>query len=347
MFSENFTYDEASPILADQHQLALKTLELAISFYDSSSEKFCSEMQYHHDELAKNSQHIHYGPFFHALKDHTISLVELGNFQAALAWGRCFYIVSRRPSSGWLYLLSILVSAGIFSNDETTALTTVDVEQWKIPLIPKRIIQYWDKPEPPSDVSKLIKSWSSIPGYSHRLADDNFARNFINLHYGKRVLGAYEAASHVAGKADIFRLAWLYEMGGIYADADECLVDRIENLVPSQSQLVLNWSKGDVPCVNNWFIAAMPMNLFIRNALMLAIKRVENSVSSKIKSSAWLETGPGVFSMVLLDDWAASGRAVVSRGLSLETEENYRFRVTCDEFLEYRKDPKANWRLEK
>jgi mannosyltransferase OCH1-like enzyme len=149
----------------------------------------------------------------------------------------------------------------------------------------------------------------------------------------------------VASKADIFRLAWLYEHGGIYADADEKLVGRIESVIPPECSLLLTWAQGIPPCIQNGFIAVQPQNPLIESSLMLAVKRIEHEKKTGIRQSAWIQTGPGVVSMAVLDDFAIHGKPVAATGLHLMRDPVHRMVVQSDEFLEYRRHPHGNWRL--
>jgi hypothetical protein len=347
VFDPNFAPATASAILANQHRLAVQTVAAALQSHPpegSEAQKFFSE---HAQLLMSNPQHIHHAEFIERLVNHSLTLLKENKLEAAKAWGRCAYVVTRRFAHGWLSLLDVLMAARVFRpvplNDEVPKYLGVS----DFSPIPKRIIQYWDKPVPPPDVSRMIESWRQIRGYSHRLFSHDEARRYLDLHFGRRVLKAYDRATHVAGKADLFRLAWLYQRGGIYADADEKIVGKIGTLFPRGSRFVLTWSEGSPPCINNWFIAAAARDRFIEASLMLAIKRIEGAVAGGPNPGAWMQTGPGVLTMVLLDDWALHGRPVLTSDLYLMREADFRTVVQTDEFLEYRKHPTGNWRLEK
>lgn len=347
MFDPNFAPATASAILANQHRLAVQTLGAALQLHppgDPETGKFFAEQA---QRLVTNAQHIHDAQFIEQLVNHSLKLGRENTLEAAKAWGRCAYIVTRRFAHGWLSLLDILMAAKVFRTVQLCEEVPKYLGVSDFSPVPKRIIQYWDKPVPPPDVARMIESWRQIRGYSHRLFSHDEARRYLDLHFGRRVLRAYDGATHVAGKADLFRLAWLYQRGGIYADADEKIVGKIGLLFPRGSRFVLTWSEGSPPCINNWFIAVAARDRFIEAALMLAIKRVEGAIAGGPNPGAWMQTGPGVLTMVLLDDWALHGRPVLTSDLHLMREADFRTVVQTDEFLEYRKDPKGNWRLEK
>ncbi len=84
------------------------------------------------------------------------------------------------------------------------------------PLIPRRVAQFWDSPEPPEDLRAFIESWTALnPGWSHTLYSVASARDFLATHMPAAVLQAFLAARHPAHKADLFRLALLLKTGGV------------------------------------------------------------------------------------------------------------------------------------
>jgi hypothetical protein len=347
LFDSGFDFSKASPLLADQRRVLVAALEAALAADVAVGEALARRVRAHRDGLAVDATFVIEADFAPALHGQALAALQAGDVDLALAWARCVYVIRRRVADGWLPFLNFVLAARIFGvawiNEAPERLIARGVPA----AIPRRVIQYWDKPAPPADVAAMIESWRHVPGYFHRLMDDAQARKFLDLHYGKRILAAYDAATHAAGKADVFRLAWLYRRGGIYADADERLVGRIDSLLPADCRVFLTWAQGTPPCVQNGFIAAEPLSPLIERALMLAVKRVEHSVRSGTRMNAWLQTGPGVMSMAVLDDVAIHGRKVATRGLYLMADPTHRLVVESDPFLEYRNSPTGNWRLEK
>jgi tetratricopeptide (TPR) repeat protein len=164
--------------------------------------------------------------------------------------------------------------------------------------IPKMIVQYWDDPEPPDDVTHLMESWRSVnPDYSHRLFDDAAARAFLTQHYGPEVLRAYRRADNPAEKADLFRLAYLYARGGVYVDADDRCLAPIGSVVPAHIALAVyqeDYALGGlaVGTLGNNFLAAAPNNAVIWRALELATEALNRGDTDIV----WLKTGPALIS---------------------------------------------------
>jgi tetratricopeptide (TPR) repeat protein len=162
--------------------------------------------------------------------------------------------------------------------------------------IPKIIVQYWDDPEPPDDVTRLMETWRSVnPDYSRRLFDDAAARAFLTQHYGPEVLRAYRRADNPAEKADLFRLAYLYARGGIYVDADDRCLAPIGSVVPGHVALAVyqeDYALGGlaVGTLGNNFLAAAPNNAVIGRALELATEALNRGDTDIV----WLKTGPAL-----------------------------------------------------
>jgi hypothetical protein len=299
----------------------------------------------HHALLGTDPNHVIESGLTDLLLEQAAMSLETGDVAAALAAGRCVYVLTRRIGHGWLPYLNILIAANVFPDAPIMRLPETLIARGKVAAIPRRIIQYWDQPSPPADVAAMIATWRAARGFFHKLVDDAQARKFLDLHYGARITAAYDAAGHVASKADIFRLAWLYQRGGVYADADEKLVGQIDSVIPSECSVLLTWAEGIPPCIQNGFIAAEPLNKLIESALMIAVKRVEYANQTGVPLNAWIKTGPGVISMAVLDDFAIHGKPVAAAGLHLMRDAIHRNIIQSDEFLEYRKLPSGNWRL--
>jgi hypothetical protein len=346
LFDSGFDLAKASPLLANQRGVLVAALEAALAADPATGDALARRVRAHRDGLAVDAKFVIEGDFAQALHGQALAALQVGQAGVALAWARCVYVIRRRMADGWLPFLNFVLAARVFGVAWINEAPEHLISRGKRAAIPRRVIQYWDKPAPPKDVAAMIESWRRAPGYFHRLMDDAQARKFLDMHYGKRILAAYDAATHAAGKADVFRLAWLYQRGGIYADADERLVGRIDSLLPGDCRVFLTWAQGIPPCVQNGFIAAEPLNPLIERALMLAVKRVEHAARSGTRMNAWLQTGPGVMSMAVLDDVAIHGRKQATRGLYLMADPTHRLVVESDPFLEYRKTPAGNWRLE-
>ncbi len=108
------------------------------------------------------------------------------------------------------------------------------------------------------------------------------------------VYQAYQRLTVGAAQADLWRLAVLYDQGGVYLDMDGCLMTRLEKrLKEDQQQLFITNRKKRF---TNYFIAAAPGNLAIKQVLDQAL---DNIAHHRVESGVYHLTGPGVLNQVL------------------------------------------------
>ncbi len=83
------------------------------------------------------------------------------------------------------------------------------------------LMQYWDTPTAPDQVEELMKTWSSDPQFDHHRYCWDSAHSFVGDRFDRRTLMVFETCAVPAMQCDVFRLCWLFEVGGIYIDADQ------------------------------------------------------------------------------------------------------------------------------
>lgn len=187
--------------------------------------------------------------------------------------------------------------------------------------IPKRIMQFWDKPEVPQDVGATMKTWSdkTLEGYEYVRFDDERAHAYVKDNYGAEIASLYEYAHHPAMKADMFRIAYLYKEGGTYVDADdECSgtplwpdLDpaakvglaplfwdiRANNLIVPKQRLAHAVVRKDVMVyLNNAPICAVPGAPFMHTWLELIVHNISRAKRNGERVNIHDETGPGLLS---------------------------------------------------
>ena len=201
-----------------------------------------------------------------------------------LAFGR---IVKREPNylGAALYLTRELRTQGIFEHLKYNLAQNSS----RLPTIPKRIVQFWDEPEPPPEVEQICQSWQDCnPEYEyHRFSLDE-AIAFLNEHYDERVLQAFANCDLPATQSDFFRLAYLYKMGGFYADADDKCRRSLDTLVDLSPELVI--LQEDFACIGNNFLGCIPGQSIIQQAFEQAVE----NLSYYSNESPWFKTGPGL-----------------------------------------------------
>ena len=178
--------------------------------------------------------------------------------------------------------------------------------------IPNVIVQFWDAEEPPEDVAGLMASWRARnPDYEVRCFSLGTAASFLKQSYSEPVLRAFLRPTEPAKRADLFRLAWLYNAGGVYADADDLCLAPLATVLPTGADMVLY--QEEYGTVGNNFIATAPGNPVIKYALnqaVIAINRGDTDI-------LWLSTGPGLLTRALAQQFCTQSPASVPAGLAV------------------------------
>ena len=169
--------------------------------------------------------------------------------------------------------------------------------------IPRSIVQYWDAPTPPQEVTELAETWRAMnPDHAYRRFDDGAARVFLARHLPAAISRAYLRAAEPAQKADLFRLAYLFVAGGIYADMDDRCRAPIGGLIPPGAALVA-WQE-DLGTLGNNFIAVVPRSPVIGLALRLGAEAINRGDGDLL----WLSTGPALLTRAFARTMAQSGQ---------------------------------------
>lgn len=191
-------------------------------------------------------------------------------------------LVNRNPESTGPALLFVIAlrQAGLLSERAGTP---------NGPTIPRRVVQFWDSPEPPPDISTLMKTWQSCnPAYEYLLFNDLTAKTFIQKSCSRGVLHAYLRSQHPAQRADIFRLAFLAVNGGIYADSDDKCLAPIDSFMPAGTNFIAY--QENYGTIGNNFIGTVSQHQVIVRALEVAAESINRGDNDLL----WLSTGPGL-----------------------------------------------------
>jgi tetratricopeptide (TPR) repeat protein len=184
-------------------------------------------------------------------------------------------------------------------------------------VIPKTIVQFWDNPDIPADIARLMKSWDRCEGFEHRLFNDHSALAFIEENCTPRVLKAFRMANHPAMRSDIFRLAYLAVSGGIYVDADDLCRHDIGELLSPGFELIL--MQENLASIGNNFIAAAPG----QRCIEFILSTIVDLVLEKQGNNVWFLTGPGALSSGFCRHYLQQlGRARLLAGIRVMTVYN-------------------------
>jgi tetratricopeptide (TPR) repeat protein len=176
--------------------------------------------------------------------------------------------------------------------------------------IPRLITQYWNDAVPPPDVREFMQSWAAAePGFQIEIFDDAAATNELRAHCGAAIVRAFGMATEPAQRADIFRLARLYRVGGFYIDADDRARGGISPHLRPDATFFAH--QEDLGSVGNNVLGAAPGHAVIGAALRGAV----NAVLRGDRDIVWLSTGPGLLTRALAH-WLASPPAAMAARLA-------------------------------
>ncbi len=154
------------------------------------------------------------------------------------------------------------------------------------------LIQFWNDSTPPEDVSKLLRSTKAVnEGFSYSLFNDESALDFLEQEFDSTVKAAYLRARLPAMRSDLFRVAYVFQFGGIYLDAaTHCFVSLKPFVGKGKLTLMRKWHGG----IWNGFISSPKGNAFLERILDNIILNINNESSQNV----WQVSGPGVFSFL-------------------------------------------------
>jgi mannosyltransferase OCH1-like enzyme len=175
--------------------------------------------------------------------------------------------------------------------------------------IPKLIHQIWLGKNPkPQEWMDTVKEFAGIHGFAYKLWTDREILERYPL--GAPLQAVYDDLEELAGKADILRLILLYNLGGLYVDAD-CVILNPQKLhaflEADNSETFFSWEKiddKDLPRLRPYFGKELQgMNDLIGNSIIGAkpeagfIKKlleeiVPNALQQGGKLWAWHTVGP-------------------------------------------------------
>jgi hypothetical protein len=152
----------------------------------------------------------------------------------------------------------------------------------------------------------LRQNRSKNPGWTFLYFDDIDAHDFVHSRCSQKVADMYDSLIPAAFKADLFRLAALYEFGGVYMDAFFQLKIGFDAWLPNDADVVVVQDLHSCNSIYNAFIASRPQNpLWLRLLDRLvdrctALRQVPNAfglqlnLSDKVywRRNMFMYTGP-------------------------------------------------------
>ena len=149
---------------------------------------------------------------------------------------------------------------------------------FKSSIIPLNIFQTWHTLDLPAKMKEnvdILKSQN--PEFTYYLYDDHMCRDFIQTHFDKDVVWAFDKLKPGAYKADLWRYCILYMYGGVYLDIKYRCVNNFKLIQLTDQEY---WVKDRLYSIHNSikhvygvyqaFIVSLPKN----NILMTCINQI-------------------------------------------------------------------------
>jgi mannosyltransferase OCH1-like enzyme len=233
---------------------------------------------------------------------------------------------------GFILLLILLFLVKIYSGKES----------FTDSVIPLKIFQTWNTKDLPIHMRMNCETLQKQnPQFEYYLFDDQECLEFIQSHFKKEVVDAYERLIPGAYKADLWRYCVLYIYGGIYLDMKmRCVGDfrlieltKKEHYVKDRPQVA--FMKNHIGIYNAVMIQK-PKNPLMMDCILEVVKHVENE---EYGYSALYPTGPGMLGVLYqekkkeydlpdFDLFHDSTREII----------RYKNRTILEHYTEYRKE---------
>ena len=161
-------------------------------------------------------------------------------------------------------------------------------------LRPLSLVQYWNDPDPPHPVVSRMNCCRRLnPGWDYRRFDQQTALAFLEDIYGLDIATAFQDIRLPAMQADVFRVAFLLQCGGLWVDAATSLIRPVESWLDRRHSLqMLRRSHQDHPKISTGFIYASRPGLPLLKA---AWGEIVSRLLSRSGTKVYRDFGPGLF----------------------------------------------------
>lgn len=187
-------------------------------------------------------------------------------------------------------------------------------------------MQFWDR-HPPTQIQTLMdrtRDLCASAAVEYVLFDETSARAHLVRHLPASIVEAFDLAVHPAMKCDVFRLAWLYSVGGHYLDADIVLRPNLAQLfdLPG-SCLVYQWDSQGISNLCNWLIGGCAGDSSLERAMQATADNVtrhcRQDPQAALKNILGV-SGPGIFTRAVASDLQRRRGADRAEAMSVRVE---------------------------
>jgi mannosyltransferase OCH1-like enzyme len=162
--------------------------------------------------------------------------------------------------------------------------------------IPRHIYQTWHTKRLPAKMRECVESLcADNPEFEHHLFDDADCREFINHHYGRIILNAYDSLIPGAYKADLWRYCVLFKLGGVYLDIKYRCVDgfKLVSMMDEEHFVKDRDGENSELRIYNAFMVCRAQNEIMRKCIIQVVENVRTKFYGK---TALYPTGPSMMS---------------------------------------------------
>lgn len=144
--------------------------------------------------------------------------------------------------------------------------------------IPRTIYQTFDEVGVTPNIFRASTSWRQRnPSYRYLFYDTNARLDFLQSHFGDRVVKAYQKLIPSRYREDLWRYCLLYEWGGVYVGIDtSCVVD-LSQIISQTDSCVVCVESGKTNYLNNALIACVPKHPLLLRAYEMVVQHTEES----------------------------------------------------------------------
>ncbi|QYK43084.1 MAG: hypothetical protein KF887_08310 [Paracoccaceae bacterium] len=208
----------------------------------------------------------------------------------------------------------------------------------------RRLIQFWDKPDPPPEVARLMAAWADRFGPGYRRFDLTAARALIAERFPLRIQTAFARCGVPAMQADFFRYCALFADGGFYLDADTEPLGDLSALAAPAARAMLMDRRGRI--ANDVMFFRKPRDPLLLRVIRSATRNIERATSNNV----WEVTGPGIMTR-LRSDPAEAGlfdgidlRPVAEVGEAVRFVWKLDYKAGADDWRSAHKDARSIYR---
>lgn len=168
--------------------------------------------------------------------------------------------------------------------------------------IPLTIYQTWHSNDIPINMYNAVQKLLKMnPEFDYYLYSENDCRNFIQEHFEKDVVDAFDVLKPLSYKSDLWRYCVLYKMGGIYLDIKYVSLIPLINIIKKNPEIFVR--DIHMNCNNEFtgiytaFIVSPPKNSIFR----ACIDDIVNSCKFKLYKAGTLDvTGPCLLGRIIM-----------------------------------------------